>query len=458
MTSRKNDFTQGKMSTNILKMAAPMTLALLINVLYSIVDRIYIGHMAGTGTFALAGIGLAFPIIAVISAFQSLFSTGGSPLCSIARGEGDDDKAELIMGNCYAMLVVTGIILTAVCLIFKAPVLRLVGADDSTFDYANDYLTIYICGTVFVMTGLGMNAFINAQGFATTGMLTVLVGAVINIALDPLFIFAFNMGVQGAALATIIAQCCSAVWVFIFLTGKRAILKLRLKNLVIRPRIIGRVCALGLSGFTMAVTNSAVGMVNNAMLHELGGSIYISIMTVINSMREMLLMPMMGLNSGTQPVLSYNYGAKSYRRVREGIRLMTTYVVVYSVFVWIVILLIPGVFIRIFNSDPELIEKGLPCIRIYFAMVFFMAFQIAGQNVFTSLGKAKQAIFFSLLRKAILVIPLIILLPRMFGLGVMGVFAAEPVSDVLGGSACFLTMYFTVWRRLPKGDRLPAQS
>lgn len=446
----KNDFTKGKMSANILRMAAPMTLALLINVLYSIVDRIYIGHMPDGGTYALAGIGLAFPIIAVISAFQSLFSSGGAPLCSIARGEGNVEKAELIMGNCYAMLLMTGAALTAVCFAVKAPVLRLVGADDVTFGYANDYLSIYVCGTVLVMTGLGMNNFINSQGFAKFGMLTVLVGAVVNIALDPLFIFVFDMGVRGAALATVIAQACSAAWVLRFLTGKRAILKLRLKNMRVRPEIIGRVVALGVSGFTMAVTNSAVGMVNNAMLHELGGSIYVSIMTVINSMRELLLMPMMGLNSGTQPVLGYNYGAKAYGRVREGIGLITVYILVYALAVWAVLLLFPAVFIRIFNSDPELIEKGVPCIRVYFAMVFCMAFQNAGQNVFTSLGKAKQAICFSLLRKAVLVIPLIFLLPRLFGLGVMGVFAAEPVSDVVGGLACFLTMTFTVWRKLPK--------
>ena len=446
----KNDFTKGKMSANILRMAAPMTLALLINVLYSIVDRIYIGHMPDGGTYALAGIGLAFPIIAVISAFQSLFSTGGAPLCSIARGEGNAEKAELIMGNCYSMLLMTGAVLTAVCFAVKAPVLRLVGADDVTFGYANGYLSIYVCGTVLVMTGLGMNNFINSQGFAKFGMLTVLVGAVVNIALDPLFIFVFDMGVRGAALATVIAQACSAAWVLRFLTGKRAILKLRLKNMRVRPEIIGRVVALGVSGFTMAVTNSAVGMVNNAMLHELGGSIYVSIMTVINSMRELLLMPMMGLNSGTQPVLGYNYGAKAYGRVREGIGLVTVYILVYALAVWAVLLLFPAVFIRIFNSDPELIEKGVPCIRVYFAMVFCMALQNAGQNVFTSLGKAKQAICFSLLRKAILVIPLIFLLPRLFGLGVMGVFAAEPVSDVIGGLACFLTMTFTVWRKLPK--------
>ncbi|MCR5648573.1 MAG: MATE family efflux transporter [Oscillospiraceae bacterium] len=457
MASRKNDFTQGKMSANILRMAAPMTLALLINVLYSIVDRIYIGHMPEGGTLALAGIGLAFPIIAVVSAFQNLWSSGGAPLCSIARGEGDEEKAELIMGNCYAMLLITAAVLMAVCFAVKGPVLRLVGADETTFDYANGYLSIYICGTVFVMTGLGMNSFINSQGFATIGMLTVLVGALVNIALDPLFIFVFKMGVRGAALATIIAQCCSAVWVLIFLTGKRAILKLRLKNLRVRPKIIGRVAALGASGFTMAVTNSAVGMVNNAMLHQLGGSIYISVMTVINSMRELSFMPMMGINSGTQPVLSYNYGAKAYGRVRQGIKLISTYAVSYAVVIWIVMQLCPGFFIRIFNSDPELIAKGVPCIRIYYAMIFCMAFQSAGQSVFTSLGKAKQAIFFSLLRKAILVIPLIIFLPRLFGLGVYGVFAAEPVSDVIGGLACFLTMYFTVWRKLPKDGELRAE-
>lgn len=458
MAERKNDFTKGGMAANILKMAAPMTLALVINVLYSVVDRMYIGHMPGEGTLALAGVGLAFPIIAIVSAFQNLCSSGGAPLCSIARGEGNDEKAELILGNCFCTLLIFGVALTVICLALKGSVLRLVGADDQTFQYADGYLGIYVLGTVFVMTGLGMNAFISAQGFARVGMLTVLLGAVVNIILDPLFIFGFNLGVRGAAIATVIAQFCSSIWVFVFLTGKKAIIRLKLKNMRLKPRLMGKVFGLGLAGFTMALTNSAVGIVNNTVLQQLGGSIYVSVMTVINSMREIVLMPMMGMNNGAQPVLGYNYGAKNYSRVRQGIKICTFIMIGYSVLLWLVILLIPGVFIQIFNSDPELLQVGIPCIRTYFMMFFFMALQMSGQCVFTSLGKSKQAVFFSLLRKAILVVPLIILLPKLFGLGINGVFVAEPVSDVLGGIACFATMYFTVWRKMPRKAeaRLPS--
>jgi len=449
-TQKKNDFTKGTMAGNILKMAAPMTLALVINVLYSVVDRMYIGHMEGVGTVALAGIGLTIPIIAVISAFQSLCSSGGAPLCSIARGEGNNKKAELILGNAFSLLLILGVILTAVGLAVKEPVLRAAGATDNTFEYADEYMETYLFGTVFVMIGLGMNAFINAQGFARTGMLTVLLGAVVNIALDPVFIFVFDMGVRGAALATIIAQLCSTVWVIGFLTGKKAILKLRLKNLRLSGKVVAKTLSLGVSGFTMAVTGSAVGILNNAKLQVLGGDIYISVMAVVNSLREIVIMPNQGITAGAQPVLGYNYGARRYSRVRDGIKTVFLLSLAVNAFMWILMLALPALFIRIFNSDPGLLEAGIPGIRIYFMLFVFMALQLTGQCVFTGLGMAKHAVFFSILRKGILVIPLILLLPRLFGLGVNGVFLAEPISDVLGGCACFATMYFTVWRKLEK--------
>ncbi|NLO46918.1 MAG: MATE family efflux transporter [Clostridiales bacterium] len=438
----------GSLAGNILRLSGPMTLALLINLLYSVVDRMYIGHMAYEGRIALTGIGLAFPIIAIITAFQSLCSMGGAPLLSIARGEGDDKRAELIMGNSFAMLVGFGIILTVLGFIFKAPVLRLIGASDNTFGYANDYLTIYLIGTVFVMISLGMNPFINAQGFAKTGMFTVLIGAVTNIVLDPVFIFALNMGVKGAALATVIAQCISAVWVFRFLTGKKAILKLRPNNLRLRVRVVSRTLSLGLTGFTMAITNSAVSILYNSTLRNLGGDVYVGAMTVINSVREIVHMPLSGLMGGAQPVLGYNYGAKEYMRVREGIKIQTMISIVYTVMVSAIILAVPQLFIRIFNTDRELLAVGIPAIRAFFCAFFMMAFQIAGQNAFISLGKAKEAVFFSLFRKVIILIPLILFMPTITGMGTDGIFLAEPLSDIVGGIACFSTMMFTVYRRL----------
>ncbi len=448
LSDRQNDFTKGSIAGNILRLSGPMTLALLINLLYSVVDRMYIGHMAGDGRSALTGIGLAFPIIAMITAFQSLCSMGGAPLCSIARGEGDDKRAELIMGNAFAMLLGFGVLLTALGFAFKEPVLRIVGASDVTFKYANDYLAVYLIGTVFVMISLGMNPFINSQGFAKTGMLTVLLGAVVNIILDPIFIFALDMGVRGAALATILAQLVSAAWVTVFLTGKKAILKLRPGNLKLQAQIVGRTISLGLTGFTMAITNSAVSILYNASLSRLGGDVYVGVMTVINSVREIVHMPLSGLMSGAQPVLGYNYGAREFGRVREGIKIQTLICVLYTLAVSAVVLAVPQLFIRIFSSDQELLQVGVPAVRSYFCAFFMMAFQMAGQNTFVSLGKAKEAVFFSLLRKAIILIPLILLMPSLTGMGADGIFLAEPLSDVIGGIACFGTMMLTVWRRL----------
>ena len=452
MAERRSDFTQGTMARNILRISGPMMLALLINVLYSVVDRMYIGHMAGNGRLALTGIGLAFPIIAIVSAFQSLCSTGGAPLCSIARGEGDEARAQRIQGNAYCMLLIMGVVLTVLGLIFKKPLLEFAGANEETFGYANDYLTIYLFGTVFVLTGVGMNPFINAQGFAKTGMLTVLLGAVVNIVLDPVFIFVFDMGVKGAALATIIAQGCSALWVLLFLRGKKAILKLRAADLKLDFKIVRSSLALGVTGFTMALTNSAVGLVYNATLESLGGTIYVSVMTVINSLREILNMPVQGISSGSQPVIGYNYGARRYDRCLQGIKVVTVMSMVSSFVAWALVQLLPGTLIRIFNDDPELLEVGTSLVRTYFALFFMMAFQMAGQCSFVAMNKAKQAVFFSIFRKVILVIPLVLLLPRIGNLGVRGVFLSEPISDVIGGIACYGTLLLTVVPAL-KGKR-----
>ena len=444
-TQAKNDFSKGGMARNIIHMAVPMTVAQLINILYNVVDRMYLGRLPGH--LALTGLGLCLPIISILMGFANLCGMGGSPLCSIHRGRGENDEAERIMGNSFTLLLLFGLSLTALCLIFRRPILYLFGASDLTFPYANDYLTIYILGTVFVMIGLGMNPFINSQGFSRMGMMTVTVGAVVNIVLDPIFIFGLGMGVRGAALATVISQGCSAVWVLRFLTGRRAILKLRLSALRLHAGRVKRILSLGSSGFAMSMTNSLVQVLCNATLQAWGGELYVGVMTVINSIREVISMPVQGITNGCQPVLGYNYGAGEYQRVRQGIRFTTALTMAYSLVAWLLVLIFPELLIRIFNDEPDLIAAGIPAFRLYFATFFCMSFQFIGQSVFVGLGRSRQAVFFSLLRKAFIVAPLTLLLPAL-GLGVDGVFLAEPVSNVVGGLACLLTMYVVVYRPL----------
>ena len=449
----QNDFGQGSMARNILNIALPMTLAQLINVLYSVVDRMYIGRLPEAATLALTGIGLTLPIVSMVMAFSYLFSTGGAPLFSISRGEGNIKKAEKILGTSMTMLVLIGIVLTIVLFVFKKPLLYLLGASDATYPYANEYLSVYLLGTVFVMISLGMNSFINAQGFARTGMFTVLIGAILNIILDPVFIFVLDMGVRGAALATIISQGVSALWVIRFLTGPKALLRLKLSTLRPDLKLTGKICGLGLSGFIMSVTNSAVQMVCNTTLQTWGGDIYVAIMTVLNSVREIVTMPVQGLTNGAQPVLGFNYGAKNNSRVRQGIKFTSITGIIYTLIAWGIVFLFPEAFIRLFNNDPTLLEAGVPALHIYFFGFFMMSLQFAGQCVFTGLGKAKFAVFFSLLRKAFIVVPLTLVLPHVGGLGTSGVFLAEPVSNFIGGAACFITMMLTVYRKLGKEPR-----
>ena len=433
------------MARNILQMALPMTVAQLINILYNVVDRMYLGKLPGH--LSLTGLGLCLPIISILMGFANLCGMGGAPLCSIHRGKGEDGEAERILGNSFALLLLFGAGLTALGLAFRRPILYLFGASDLTFPYANDYLTIYLLGTLFVMIGLGMNPFINAQGFSRMGMMTVALGAVVNIVLDPIFIFVLDMGVRGAALATVLAQGCSALWVLKFLTGRRALLRLRWNTLRLQAARVRRILALGTSGFVMSMTNSLVQVLCNASLQHYGGDLYVGVMTVINSIREVVSMPVQGITNGCQPVLGYNYGAWEYERVRRGIRFTTVLTVGYSVAAWALVMAVPELLIRIFNDEPELIAAGIPAFRLYFAAFFCMSFQFIGQSVFVGLGRSRSAVFFSLLRKAFIVAPLTLLLPGL-GMGVDGVFAAEPVSNVLGGLACLLTMYVTVYRRL----------
>lgn len=440
----RQDFTRGSVLSNIIRLAIPMTFAQLINVLYNIVDRIFIGRIPEHATLALTGLGVCFPLITIVIAFANLVGMGGAPLFSIERGRGHEEEAERILGNSFVLLLILGITLTVLGYIFKTPLLWLLGASSQTIGYAQGYMNIYLIGSTFVMISLGLNSFINAQGFGNMGMATVAIGAVMNLILDPVFIFVMHMGVQGAALATIISQFAAACWTFRFLTGKRTIIRLRKRAMKLAADRVRRILVLGLAGFTMSLTNSLVQMVNNAALQTWGGDIYVAVITVINSIREVVQMPIQGITNSAQPVMSFNYGAGRYDRVRECIRIMAFMGIVYLLAIWGLISLFPEFWIRIFNHDPELIRAGVPAMHIYFFGYVFMGLQFSGQAVFQALGYARYAIFFSIFRKVVIVIPLILLLPGL-GFGAHGVFMAEPISNLVGGGACIITMLRTVY-------------
>lgn len=442
------DFSKESVQKAILWMAGPMTLAQLINILYNVVDRMFIGRIPGVGRLALTGLGLCLPIISIIMGFANLAGVGGGALFSIHRGKEEEDECFAILGNSFSLLLLFSVVVTAVLLVFREPILWLFGASEDTIGYALDYVTIYLFGTPFVMVSLGMNPFINGQGFAKRGMLTVALGAVVNLILDPIFIFVLDMGVRGAAWATVIAQGCSAAWVMVFLCSQRTPFRLTLPGMKLRAVRVGRIASLGLAGFFMNLTNSLVQIVCNATLQATGGDLYVGVMTVLNSVREVLFMPVQGLTNGARPVLGYNYGAEKHQRVCLGIRFTTAVTTAYSCFVWLLTMTVPAWLIRVFNGEAELIAAGVPAMRIYFCMFMFMSLQIAGQTVFTSLGKSKNAIFFSLLRKAIINAPLTILLAHF--MGSTGVFVAEAASQFIGGVACITTMYLTVYRPMSR--------
>lgn len=451
MKAHQTDFSRGSVYRNIMEVAAPMILAQLLNLLYNIVDRIYIGRIPKVGTTALTGVGICFPIISLVSAFTYLYGNGGAPLCAMERGRGNEEEAEKLMGNSFFLLLVTGVVLLILGELFYRPVLYLFGASDATFVYAREYIRLYLLGTVFVMVSVGMNPFINSQGFGNMGMVSVLIGAALNILLDPLFIFGFRMGVKGAALATILSQLCSAVWVMWFLTSKKAVLKLKISCMRLEAARVKRILGLGVSGFIMSFTNSLVQVVCNATLQTYGGDIYVGVMTVLNSVREICTLPVQGFTNGASPVMSFNYGEKAFERVKKAIWFVTAVCVSYTVLIWGVLRLAPAFFIRIFNDSPELLEKAVPSLHIYFFGFCFMALQFTGQSVFVALGKSRRATFFSLLRKAFIVAPLTVLLPRVANIGVDGVFWAEPISNLIGGCACFITMLCTILPELRKG-------
>lgn len=447
-----NDFSTGKVWKNIVAQSTPLVVAQLVQLLYNIVDRIYIGHMPGTGSMALTGIGLAFPLTTLIAAFTNLFGSGGAPLFAIARGAREEQRAERILGQVTAALLVSSGALFVFCYTLRRPILYLFGASDASYAYADEYLRIYLFGTVFSMLATGLNGFINAQGYPSVGMGTTLLGAALNLVLDPLFIFVFHMGVRGAALATVVSQAASAAWVLAFFAGRRTLYRIRREYFRPDAGLLREITALGLANFIMSATNCLVQVVCNMTLRTWGGDLYVGVMTIVNSVRDILSLPANSITSGAQPVLSYNYGAGKYSRVRQGIRFTALFGMSYTVAAWLFVVCAPHLLVSVFTSDPAMIEAGTRALKIYFFGFVFMSFQFAGQSCFTALRCPKRAIFFSLLRKAVIVTPLTLLLPKL-GFGVDGVFLAEPISNAIGGLACFLTMWSTLYRRLPQEDK-----
>lgn len=454
MQRNTTDFSTGSVKKRIIAQAVPLTLAQAVQLLYNIVDRIYIGHLPDVGQLALTGLGITFPLIVLIAAFTQLVGVGGTPLFSIARGKKDEKEAEAILGNAFAMLVVAAAGCFIVGYFFRKPILFAFGASEESYFFADQYLKIYIWGTAFSMISTGLNGYINAQGFPKVGMATTLIGAVVNIILDPIFIFTLDMGVEGAALATVISQGISCAWVLFFLTGKKAILRIRRSTVRISLERSKRIMTLGITGFVMQGTNSLVSIVCNNQLQIFGetmmvggGDLYVGVMTVLNSVRELLSLPVGGIASGGQPVIGYNYGAGEYKRVKEGIRFITLLAGGYTLISWVVVMLIPRVMIGMFTDDLHTIDVGARMLTIYFFGFIFMSLQFAGQCTFQGLGLAKKAVFFAIFRKIVIIVPLTLLLPRM-GFGVEGVFMAEPVSNIVGGLVCFTTMWLTVYKRL----------
>lgn len=453
---KRVDFENGTVTGNILEAALPMLVAQILNLLYNIVDRIYIARIAEVGTAALGAVGLCFPLIVIITAFANLFGNGGAPLFAIQRGQKDERKAVAIMNTSFTMVCASAIVLMVIGFLFARPILILFGASDNSLVYALPYMMIYLLGTLPSMVAVGMNPFINAQGYSLIGMCSVAVGAGANLLLDPLFIFGLGFGVCGAAIATVLSQCLSAIFVFYFLT-KKSELKVRLlkKNEIAACMGYAKnIISLGMAGFIMQLTNSLVTICCNNVLSVTGGDIYISVMTIVSSVRQLVETPIYAMNEGTSPILSYNYGARRPARVRKAMCVMSAMILGYTAVMWSVIVLAPHALIGIFSSDAVLTADAVPALKQYFAAFIFMDLQYIGQTVFKSLNKKKQAIFFSLLRKVFIVVPLTYLMPYVLHMGTDGVFLAEPVSNVIGGSLCFITMLILV---LPELKRMEQQ-
>lgn len=425
----------------LLKLALPTVAAQLINMLYNIVDRMYIGHIKDVGALALTGVGVCMPLIMIISAFAALVGNGGAPRASIYMGKKDTDAAQKILGNCFSLQIIISIILTIILLIGNKTFLLAFGASENTISYAVNYMNIYAIGTIFVQLTLGMNAFITAQGFAKTGMLSVLIGAVANIVLDPVFIFGMNMGVRGAALATIISQTLSCIWVLSFLFGKKTFLKIKPENLRLHAKIILPCVALGSSLFIMQASESIISVCFNSSLLKYGGDISVGAMTILTSVMQFAMLPLQGLGQGAQPIMSYNYGAKNNDRVRKTFRLLLKVSFGYSIVLWAIVMLFPQMFAMMFTSDNTLLSFTSQALRIYMASMFMFGIQIACQMAFNALGKAKDSIIVAVMRKFILLIPLIYIMPAIFKANqTNAVYMAEPVADFI--AVCFTAILF----------------
>lgn len=425
----------------LFKLAVPTVIAQLINMLYNIIDRIYIGHMPGDGSLALTGVGVCMPIIMIVSAFAALVSSGGAPRASIYMGKNDMNSAEKTLGNCFSLQIVVSVILTAILLIWNRELLLAFGASENTIAYAVDYMNVYAIGTIFVQLTLGMNSFITAQGFTKISMISVVIGAVINIILDPIFIFAFDMGVKGAALATIISQAVSCVWVLRFLCSKNSLLRLKKQHLCLDFKVILPCIALGTAAFVMQASESVISVCFNSSLLRYGGDIAVGAMTILTSVMQFAMLPLQGIAQGAQPITSYNYGAKNADRVRKTFRMLLITCLTYSVLLWAAIMLAPELFVKIFTPDAALTAFTAPALRIYFGGMFLFGIQIACQMTFTSLGKAASSIVVAVVRKFVLLIPLIYIVPHLVSDPTMGVYLAEPIADVI--AVTFTTILFT---------------
>ena len=428
------------------RLALPTITAQLINMLYNIIDRIYIGHIPGNGALALTGVGVCMPLIMIISAFAALVGGGGAPHASIAMGKNDLNTAEHILGNCFFLQILISIILTVILLFGNRTFLLAFGASENTIEYAVNYMNIYAVGTIFVQLTLGMNMFITTQGFAKTGMLSVLIGAVMNIVLDPLFIFAFHLGVRGAALATILSQAVSCIWVLSFLCGKKTILHIRKKNLILKPEIILPCVALGLATFIMQASESIISVCFNSSLLKYGGDIAVGAMTILTSVMQFAMLPLQGIAQGAQPITSYNYGAKKLSRVKQSYKILLCVCVIYSVVLWAIIMAFPQVFAKLFTTDAALIDFTAKALRIYCRVLFVFGIQIACQMTFVSIGNAPCSIIVAILRKFILLIPLIYILPHVMENKTNAVYMAEPVADIIAGS-CTLILFLVQFRK-----------
>ena len=449
---KRIDFENGTVTRNIFSAAIPMLVAQIFNLLYNVVDRIYIARIPDVGTTALGAVGLCFPVIVIITAFSNLFGTGGAPLFSIARGKGDREEASQIMNTSFTMLCYCAVMLMLFGLIFARPILRIFGASNEALPYAYPYMMIYLLGTVASMIATGMNPFINSQGYSTVGMLSVALGAITNLILDPVFIFVLDFGIKGAAIATILSQFLSAAFVVNFLHNKAEyrVKLLKFRELADSLTLLKNIVSLGTAGFIMQLTNSLVTICCNNVLAVTGGDLYVSVMTIVSSVRQIIETPLHSLTEGSSPILSFNYGARKPKRVKKAAIVMTLLVLAYSAIAWGAILLVPEFLIGIFSSDPVLQADAVPALKLYFAAFIFMDLQYIGQTTFKSLNKKKQAIFFSLLRKVFIVVPLTYFLPYGLHMGTNGVFMAEPVSNVIGGSLCFITMLVTILPELKR--------